>query len=123
MTTSFPEYAKIQTDSFQEAPGAVMRRTQMERGVPKQTRFQSDVLVTVSFTVLFLTLDDQQAFDDWYYTDAGMGTVWFDWLDPRANVTRSVRVVANSMGPLKQLQPLAVGLGSRSIQLEYLKRL
>lgn len=123
MTTSFPEYAKIQVDSFQESPSAVMQRTTMDRGIPKQRRVQSDVLVTLSFTVLFLNLPDQEAFENWYYGDAGMGTIWFDWLDPRTNVVRSVRVVADSLGPLKQLQPLSIGLGSRSIQLEYVKRL
>lgn len=123
MSTTFPEYAKIQVDSFQESPGAVMQRTTMARGVPKQRRIQSDVLVTVSFSVFLFSLEDQQAFEDWYYVDAGMGTVWFDWLDPCANITRSVRVVANSLGPLRQLEPVAIGLGTRSIQLEYIKRL
>ncbi|ONN68136.1 hypothetical protein [Herbaspirillum sp. VT-16-41] len=123
MTTTFPDYAKIQVDTFQESPGSVMKRTAMDRGVPKQRRVQSDVLVTVSFSVFLTSLEDQQGFEDWYYGDAGMGTVWFDWLDPRTNIIRSVRVVADSLGPLKQLQPLAIGLGSRSIQLEYVKNL
>lgn len=123
MSVQFPPYARMALDTFQEKPGNNMARTSMDRGVPKQRRVQSDVLVSLSFDVVFLSNKAASDFRTWYYGDAGAGTVWFDWRDPRTNQTRSVRVVAGSLGPLTPDGPFSSGVSRRSIQLEYVERL
>lgn len=57
MSVSFPTYAKVLAGTLQASPGKIMQRTDMGRGVAKQRRLQSDVMVTVSFTVLFESKD------------------------------------------------------------------
>lgn len=123
MSVQFPPYARMALGSFQEKPSSNMTRTSMDRGVPKQRRVQSDVLVSLSFDVVFLSNQAASDFRAWYYGDAGAGTVWFDWRDPRTNQVRNVRVVAGSLGALTPAGTFSVGVARRSIQLEYLEQL
>jgi len=123
MSVQFPPYARMALGSFQEKPSSNMTRTSMDRGVPKQRRVQSDVLVSLSFDVVFLSNQAASDFRAWYYGDAGAGTVWFDWRDPRTNQVRNVRVVAGSLGALAPAGPFSIGVSRRSIQLEYLELL
>jgi len=123
MSVTFPDYVKVLLSSFQEAHGVNVARTEMARGVPKQRRTQSDVLVTVTFTVMFISPAGVSDFEDWFYGDAAGGAVWFEWFDPRARVTRQARVVAGSLGELKPLTTWKKGLALRSLKLEYLRSL
>ena len=117
---TFPTYVTVLLDGHTESHAPIADRTEMDRGVPKQRRTQSDVLVTFSLTLLFLTTTDAEAFEDWYYGDAAAGAAQFDFTHPRTGSLLSARVVANSLGALAVM---GGGRSRRTIQIEYLKAL
>lgn len=121
---TFPEYAEISKYGYTEEHANIVERTEMDRGVPKQRRTQSDVLVSLPLNLLFRSAAAAEDFETWFYGDAGAGTVWFDWLDPRAGVTRQARVVAGTLGAL-QMQPTAAPFAytTRTVTIEYLRQL
>lgn len=117
---TFPSYVTVLLDGHTESHSQIAERADMDRGVPKQRRTQSDVIVTFALTLLFLNTTDAEAFEDWYYGDAAAGAAQFDFWHPRTGALLSARVVANSLGAL---QALGGGRSRRSIQIEYLKAL
>lgn len=122
---TFPPYVRISAEGFGEAHGQVAMRSDMDRGVPKQRRVQSDVLVTLSLTLLFLTREQAANFEEWYYSSSGAagGATWFDFTDPRTRTVRQCRVVANSLGTLTSMGGGMLGQTTRTLQIEYLRNL
>lgn len=120
MSISFPDNVLVLMQGFQEKPSDIALRTEMDKGVAKQRRKQTDVIITVPLTLVFLTADIAASFETWFYHDAGAGMVWFDWLDPRVNVLRSARCVANTLGALAPYGDVAqFKVTSRTISIEY----
>jgi len=119
---AFPSYARTLVDGYAESHSSIVERSEMDRGVPKQRKIQSDVLVTIPVKVLFATNDDAEAFEDWFYGDAQAGAAWFDWTDPRTKTLRQARIVAGSLGPLTPGGGFFSAL-SRTVTLEYLRSL
>lgn len=117
---TFPTYVTVLLDGHTESHSQIAERADMDRGVPKQRRTQSDVIVTFALTLLFLSTTDAEAFEDWYYGDASAGGAWFDFTHPRTGSLLSARVVANSLGALAVL---GAGRSRRTLQVEYLKAL
>lgn len=119
---TWPIYAVPVLDGYGEQHAPIAERNEMDRGVPKQRRTQSDVLITVSMTLMFFDSDSANDFEDWYYSNTGgaAGAASFDWPHPRTGVVYQARVVANSLGPLTAM---GQGISRRSIQVEYLKAL
>jgi hypothetical protein len=118
---TWPSYAVPLRDGYQEQHGPIADRGEMDRGVPKQRRVQSDVLVQVPIRVLFIAAGDADSFEDWYYGDAAAGAAYFDWTLPRSGVVVQARVVANSLGPVVPVGILRYI--SRTVTIEYLKAL
>lgn len=120
---TWPTYAKPISDGYLETHAQISERSEMDRGVPKQRRAQSDVLIVVAMTLLFLDGQKAEDFEDWYYSNTGAaaGAASFDWTHPRTGVLYQARVVANSLGPV---QPFGVlPYVTRTVQVEYLKAL
>lgn len=119
---TWPTYPVVLLDGHSEQHAAIAARSDMDRGIPKQRRVQSDVPVVLSVTLLFRTDADANSFEDWYYADTGAaaGMQSFDWTHPRTGVLYQARVVANSLGPL---MPAGRGISRRTVQIEYLKAL
>ena len=119
---TWPTYPVVLLDGHSEQHAAIAERSDMDRGVPKQRRTQSDVLVVLSLALLFRTDADANAFEAWYYSNSGAaaGAASFDWTHPRTGASYQARVVANSLGALT---PLGRGISRRDIQIEYLKPL
>ncbi len=120
---AWPVYAKPISDGYSETHAPIASRSDMDRGIPKQRRTQSDVVVTVAMTLLFLTTTDAEAFEAWYYSNSGAaaGMLAFDWTHPRTGILYPARVVANSLGPV---QPFGVlPYVTRTVQIECLKAL
>jgi hypothetical protein len=118
---TWPIYAKPISDGYSETPAPIADRGEMDRGVPKQRRTQSDVVITVAMTLLFLTTADAEAFEDWYYSNSGAaaGAASFDWTHPRTGTLYQARVVANSLG---LVQPFGVlPYVTRTVQIDYVK--
>ena len=123
---AFPTYAKVALGGYSESHAPIVARTEMDRGVPKQRKLQSDVMVTVALNLIFLTKADAASFEDWYYssTGAAAGAAFFDWTDPRTGVMRQARAVANQLGALTQFQDTnGFVLTTRPLQIEYLRAL
>lgn len=119
---AFPTYVGVMRTGYGEAHGDIALRTEMDRGVAKQRKTQSDVMVQVSMTLTFDTKAILADFEDWYYGEAQAGMAWFDWTDPRTGTVRQARVVANSLGA----SPAGVGdfsYTSRTVKIEYLRAL
>lgn len=117
---TFPVYAKVAAAGYSESHADIALRSEMDRGLPKQRKAQSDVIVTVSLTLYFYSKADAANFEDWYYAIAQAGAAWFDWTDPRTGIVRQARVVAGTLGPLTPRVRTFVHT-ERTLQIEYLR--
>jgi hypothetical protein len=117
---TFPTYVKLGWQDTSEAAQPIVERTEMERGVPKQRRTQSDVLVQMPVTLYFLTAADATSFETWFYTDINAGADWFSFTSLRTGGTLQVRIVGGDMGKLVPAQR-TWARSQRTLTLEYLK--
>lgn len=118
----FPSYVTILSDGYGEDHSPVAARTEMDRGIAKQRKTQSDVIIQVPLSLIFDNNVDADAFEDWFYGDAAAGAAWFDWTDPRTGALRSARAVANTLGPLAPVSGLFMQT-TRKLTIEYLRAL
>lgn len=120
---ALPSYVKFQLQGAGEQPSDVIVRSGVERGIPRTRRTSSDVLMTLSVRIIFFSIADSLAFRDWYYSPAGgaAGAGWFDWVDPRTGLVRSVRFVSSSMGALLALAG-SFRIAEQSCSIEYIHR-
>lgn len=103
MAGTFPAGVGIVLGSVSEEPQSAVLRSEMERGVPKQRRDRSDVLVSVPATLQFTNAAQAQAWLDWFYSAAGAGggADWFAWVHPRTGATVQARIKGGTLGPLQ----------------------
>jgi hypothetical protein len=123
---TFPAYAKVAKDGYSEAHAPIAVRSEMDRGIPKQRKTQSDIMITIKLNLLFLNKTDAANFEDWFYSPAGAaaGAAFFDWTDPRTGVVRQARAVANALGPLGQYGGTSAFIMlTRTLDIEYLRSL
>lgn len=92
----FPGYAKLYRDPFAEQPQAVVVRTQMEKGPPKQRRRASRQMVQRPVRYALESNTDYQNFMVWYRIAINHGADWFDWTDPVDNAVKPARIVAGT---------------------------
>ncbi len=100
---TLPSYAKLLKQDFAENRESAILRTEMEDGPAKQARIRSRVLVTRPVNLLFNSKVDYLAFLDWFSTDLSEGALWFDFVDPVRQTTRSGRFVGDGL----KAQPVA----------------
>jgi hypothetical protein len=98
---AFPTTIQFEWRDFAEQNASVVLRTEMERGVPKQRRINSDAMVTLTLTMNFKTKAAFAAFDAWFYGDALAGAAWFDFVHPRTGATVQARFVGGAMGNVR----------------------
>lgn len=115
----WPSYAKIVLNGYGEDFDPSIERTDMERGMPKQSIINSRVLKTLDFTVQFETAVDAQAFEDWYFNDI-QRIGFFDFRDPRTRQIRNARIKDAKIG---RLTPVLGGFGftQRTLSVEFLQ--
>jgi hypothetical protein len=120
---TWPSSARVLLAGYSESDSPISERVEMDRGIPKQRRTQSDVVITASMTLSFKTYAQAEAFADWYYSASGgaAGMSMFDWQHPRTGETVQARIVANTLGPLQSVGPLRIA--RRTLQIEYVKAL
>jgi hypothetical protein len=115
----FPSYAKIQFDGYSESFDPSVERTEMERGGPKESVLNSQVLMKLKVSIRFYSKADADSFETWYFdTIKRVGT--FNLTHPRTGAT----VVANfEGGNIGELYPLAEGfrISQRDCVIEYLR--
>lgn len=114
---AFPD-VKFDWRDLGEDPQSVVERTEMERGIPKQRRVNSDARVEVPITVYFDSKAEVTDFEDWFYVDINAGQDWFDIPHPRTGVVVQARVVGGKLGPLSYLNR-TLEKSKRSLTIEY----
>lgn len=114
---AFPDVRYDWTD-LQLAPEAVVERSEVERGIPKQRRIASDARVEVDITVRHDTKTEALAFEDWFYTTINAGQDWFDLTHPVTGAVVQARVVGGQLGPLK-FEQRTLQASYRTLKIEY----
>lgn len=114
---TFPT-AKFDWQDLSLAPGSVVERSEMERGVPKQRRIASDARVEVAITVMHDTKAEALAFEDWFYDEINAGQDWFDWPHPMTGTVHQARVVNGELGPLN-FEQKTLEASNRTLKIEY----
>lgn len=98
---TFPTYARVLWPDGDEAPLPIVARSAVERGIAKQRRTQSDTVISKTIMVLFKSIQQDQDFEDWFYSPSGAdaGAAWFDFTVPRTGEVVQARVVGGEIGP------------------------
>lgn len=115
---SFPTGMRYDWRDMSETPDAVVERTAMERGIPKQRRTASDARVEVAITLHFDSAAEITDFETWFYTTVHAGQDFFDWTHPRTGATVQARVVGGELGALKYLRR-TLDRATRPLKIEY----
>lgn len=116
---SLPSYVAVRFPDYGETPQPSVERTEMERGVPKQRRTNSQTLVQVQATFLFMSSAAASDFEAWYYNTIGI-VGWFTMPHPRTGQTINARFVGGNIGTLSPLSP-TFSQSYRTVTLEYLR--
>lgn len=94
---TFPTYAEIVLDGYQEKPDYGVLRTEMDNSLPKQRSRRSLPIVKRDVRIKVADRTKKAAFDDWFANDLNGGTGWFDFYDNVANVTKQGRIVGGAI--------------------------
>ena len=116
---SLPSYVRVVFDGYSESFDPAIERVEMERGVPKMSTRNSQVLMKLSVSLLFMSKADIASFETWYFDTIGR-VGFFDMTHPRTGATISARFENASIGALV---PLTTGfrLARRDVVIEYLR--
>jgi len=114
---AFPT-VKYDWRDLSETQMPVVERAEMERGVPKQRRINSDARVEMGMTVHFDTAAEDASFMTWFNTTVHAGQDFFDFVHPVSGATVSARIVGGEMGGRRFKEPTRQ-VCSRSFKLEY----
>lgn len=116
---TLPDYVRVISEGYGESFDPAIRRTEMERGVPKQSLVNSNVLMKLQLTLLFMSADDIAEFDAWYF-DTINRIGWFDMRHPRTRQIITARFENGSIGTLTTQGP-AFSVATRALTVEYLR--
>lgn len=80
--STFPAYAQVLLDNFEQRPSSNVGRSEMEDGYVHQAPANSLSRYEQPMVYRLDSLARKNAFEDWRrYTLAG-GALWFEWTDP-----------------------------------------
>lgn len=113
------DFAKILFPGYYESFDPSVERTDMDRGIPKQRVGNSQVLMKINASLMFLSSADEAAFEAWYF-DVLKRIGWFTIQHPRTGVATQVRFENGSMGTLAPQAP-AFAVSQRDVVLEYMR--
>lgn len=116
---AFPAYVKILESGYGEDFDPAIERTEMERGVPKERVLNSQVLMKLSATLLFMSKADMASFEAWYFTEI-QRVGWFDLVHPRTGATVTARFEEAKIGKLTPRNPMLTS-ATRPVVFEYLR--
>jgi hypothetical protein len=115
----FPSYAHIQFQGFADDPRPSVLRTEMERGAPKQAVQNSQDVVAMSVSLLFLSYADAESFKTWHRDTIGkVGT--FNLVHPLSGSTITAWFKDGYIGQLVPIGPRGNPC-SRDCVIEYLE--
>lgn len=117
--SNFPQYVDIIFDGYKESvPNPSVRRTEMERGPAFQEVQNRRVYQNITFTILFTSKQDIDAFDDWYANDIKRAA-FFTMRHPRRGVSIQARFPEGKIGDLNPVRS-GFGLATRTLEVEYM---
>ncbi|KRG47339.1 hypothetical protein ARC20_03140 [Stenotrophomonas panacihumi] len=115
----WPTNAKLMITGYGEKFDPSVERTEMERGVPKERKLNSQVLQKITVSVLFATPEAAEAFEDWYFDEIDR-IGWFTVVHPRTGATVTARFEGGDIGSLSSQSP-GFFFAKRDVTLEYLR--
>ena len=116
---ALPSYVKVSFSGYGEAFDPAIERTEMERGMPKEATRNSQVLMKVSATLMFMSAADAASFEDWYFDTLGR-VGFFTMAHPRTGATITARFENADIGQLVPLTP-RFAMSQRNVVIEYLR--
>jgi hypothetical protein len=115
---AFPSTVKFGWRDLQETPEPVVERAEMERGIPKQRRINSDVRMELELTLHFDTKAELAAFETWFFTTIKGGQDFFDFVHPASGTTVQARAKGGALGPVSW-RNRTLQMSQRKLTLEY----
>lgn len=116
---TLPDYVVVRMSGYNEQFDPSVERTEMERGMAKQTVLNSHVNMTLNLAFLFHTTEDAEAFVTWYFNDIKR-IGFFTMTHPRTGKTISVRFPGGDIGSLRSIAGTD-HLWQRDLSVEYLR--
>lgn len=117
--STWPASARIMLGGFAEEFDPSIRRTEMERGMPKQSILNTHVMQELTFTVIFETKEAIAEFESWYFNTLHR-IDFFDLRHPRTRQVVSARFKEAKIGSLAPVTG-GFGLAQRTVTVEYLR--
>jgi hypothetical protein len=94
---TFPSYACVLLEGYQEKANYSVLRSEMDNAVPKQRPRRSLPMVVRDVKVKVANKTEKASFDTWIRDDIFGGTAWFDFVDPLDGTTKQARIVAGDV--------------------------
>jgi hypothetical protein len=120
---ALPSYVKVMAGSITETPASVTISSEMDRGVAKVRRKNSDTMVDMPASLWFDNVADVASFETWFYssTGAGGGAAFFTMTHPRTGATINARIKDGELGALTPLHGRWPGPCKRDVKFEFLR--
>lgn len=90
---TFPSYACVLLDGYQETPDFGVLRSDMDNSVAKQRPRRSLPIVTRNVKIKVENKTDKISFDEWFKDDLNGGSGFFDYVDPIDGQAKQARFV------------------------------
>ncbi len=113
------DFACVQFAGYSESFDPSVLVSDMERGIPKQRIQNSQVVMKISASLMFLSDADIAGFETWYF-DEIKRIGWFSVVHPRTGVVTSMRFDGGSIGTLAPQAP-SFAVAQRDVVLEYMR--
>lgn len=117
---TLPSYVIVRMSGYGEDIIPSVERTEMERGVPKQRRLNSQLIANLRVALLVETTQQSEDFLDWYINDISGGVEFFEMRHPRTGQLINARFPGGDIGSLRS----ATGtnyMWQRDVVIEYLR--
>jgi len=116
---NLPTYVEIRQSTWSESFDPSVQRTEMERGVPKQSVLNTGVLMKMKCSLIFRTTADDVAFLDWYF-DVIRRVGFFTMTHPRTGQSINARFEGGNVGEVRSIAGTD-GLWQRDVTIEYMR--
>lgn len=110
---TFPSYACVMLEGYEEKASYNVLRTQMDSGLAKQRARNSLPIVTRNVRIKVSNKTDKGLFDAWVKTDLSGGVGWFTYIDPVDGVSKQARFIS---GEVSWTSPGVVWIASAEME-------
>jgi hypothetical protein len=115
---AMPTGTKYEWQPLSLARKSVVERNEMERGLAKQRRTNSDTVVSVELVLHFDSKAEAAAFETWFDVTIKGGQDYFDFVHPITGATVLARVVGGELGGLTPMTR-TFARSKRSMRIEW----